>query len=76
MTIEGNTAGQTGGGIYLLSGADVLMESGAALVIQNNTATSFYGEVCTNKARAQASARGNSTRVTIEGNTAGQQEAE
>ena len=32
-----------------MSGADVLVESGAALVVQNNTATSRYGAACTKR---------------------------
>ena len=51
--VEGNTAEQAGGGIVLFSGADVLIESQTALVIQNNTATSLFGSLY--KARAQAS---------------------
>ena len=39
--------------------------------IQKNTATARL-EVCTNKTRLSFRASGNSTRVTIEGNTAGQ----
>ena len=61
------------GGIYLLSGADVLIESGAALVIQKNTATSLYGGGLYQQDEGSSfRASGNSTRVTIEGNTAGQ----
>ena len=43
VTVESNTAGQRGGGVYSSFGADVMVESGAALVVQNNTATSYYG---------------------------------
>ena len=50
VTIEGNTAGQRGGGIYLLSGADVLIER-SRTCDQKNTATSQVEEVCTNKTR-------------------------
>ena len=43
VTVESNTAGQYGGGVYSLLGADVMVESGAALVVQKNTATSHHG---------------------------------
>ena len=37
-TVESNTAGQSGGGMFSFSGADVMVESGATLVVQKNTA--------------------------------------
>ena len=43
VTFESNTAEIHGGGMFSTLGADVLIESGAALVVQNNTATSVSG---------------------------------
>ena len=56
-----------------LSGADVLVESGAALVVQNNTATSLYGGgVYLESEGSTFTATGDGTRVTFESNTAGE----
>ena len=44
----------------------------AALVIQKNIATSLNGGVCTYMTGVKPQGSGNSTRVTIENNTAGQ----
>ena len=52
VTIENNTAGQAGGGVSSFAGASVLVESGAALVIQKNIATSFVVE-CVLQARVK-----------------------
>ena len=59
--------------MFLSSGADVLVESGAALVVQNNTATSQVGGgVYLQDDGSTFTAIGNSTRVTVESNSAGQ----
>ena len=71
LTIENNTAGKLEVECPQLV-VSVLVESGAALVIQKNIATSFVVEVCTCKTRVKPQGSGNSTRVTIENNTAGQ----
>ena len=72
VTVESNTAGLRGGGVCSVEGADVLIESGAALVVQNNTATIYYGGGMFFGRGSAFTATGNSTRVTVESNTAGQ----
>ena len=73
VTIESNTAGQYGGGVFSSLGADVMVESGAALVVQNNTATSQNGGgMYLQDKDSNFSATGLNTSVAVESNTAGQ----
>ena len=62
--------------MFSVSGADVMVESGAALVVRKNTATSQSGGgVFLQNEGSTLTATGNSTRVTVESNTAGHTEA-
>ena len=73
VTVESNTAGQAGGGVNSAFGADVMVESGAVLVVQKNTATrEVGGGVYLLEEGSTFTATGNSTRVTVESNTAGE----
>ena len=63
VTVVSNTAGQHGGGVFSVSGADVMVESGAALVVQEQHATSnFGGGVYLQDEGSILTATGNSTR--------------
>jgi predicted outer membrane repeat protein len=73
VAVESNTAGQAGGGIYFTTGADMLVENGATVVIQENTATSLVGGgVSLSSEGSTLTATGTGTRLTVESNTAGQ----
>ena len=73
VTVESNTAEQVGGGVYSAGGADVMVESGAALVVQTNTATSLAGGgLSVQDEGSTFTATGDNTRVTVESNTAEQ----
>ena len=43
MTVESNMAGQVGGGLLSIYGADVLVEGGASVVFRMNEATNLDG---------------------------------